>query len=104
MSYSENIAYQPEKFGLEFHGSLDLEDEPYQFYIVGVWEGPEGFYISTDSGCSCPSPWENHMSMEDLTGPLTREQAHEEITSLWNNSYYKGSLPERDLEQFLASF
>lgn len=68
--------------GLTYVGSLDLEDEPWQFYIVGVWKDAEGgYYLATDSGCSCPSPWE-YTTKEDLTGPLTRDQAVEEIESL----------------------
>src|SRR5690606_29635696 len=88
MSWEKNIAYNAEDYGLEFLGSADLEDEPYQFYLVGVWYGPEGFYLSTDSGCSCPSPWENHMSIDDLTGPMSAEDAVQEIKSLADDVSY----------------
>lgn len=101
MSYDDNIAYDAEKFGLKFLGELSLSDEPYQFDYAGLWKGEEGYYLSTDSGCSCPSPWENHCSMDDLTGPLTAEQAKEELTSLWEGSYYTQSLKRSELEDFL---
>lgn len=90
MGYSDNIADNASAFGLTFLGSFDLEDEPWQFYILGIWKGPEGYYLSTDSGCSCPSPWENHTSLEDLTGPLTAEQAREEAESLLENASFQG--------------
>lgn len=63
-----------------------LDDEPWQFYKFGVFRHPEnkGLYISTDSGCSCPTPWENHSwgNPDDFTGPLTPDQIIEEYTSL----------------------
>ena len=40
----------------------ELSNEPYQFYLVGVKRrASDGkLFWSTDSGCSCPSPWEDH--------------------------------------------
>lgn len=81
--------------GLTFVDSLDLEDEPYQFYIVGVWKDESGqYYLATDSGCSCPTPWE-YTTRDELTGPLTREQAAEELTSLTLDAprYTRDELP-----------
>lgn len=72
--------------GLRWVGSLELDNEPWQFYEVGVWEDENGgLYLATDSGCSCPIPWEN-TTRDSLTGPLTEEQAFEEITSLWDGA------------------
>lgn len=93
--------------GLSFVGGLELDYEQWQFYEVGVWEDENGgLYISTDSGCSCPTPWENH-TRDDLTGPLTEEEAIEEITSLWDNArdnddYYHRSVQPEWLDNFLA--
>ena len=61
---------------------LDLENEPYQFYILRVGRIREDYYLGTDSGCSCPTPFENYKALSDYTGPLTREQAREEAESL----------------------
>lgn len=64
--------------------SLSYPD--YAFNILGVDIREDGIYLGTDSGCSCPSYWENH-TKDDFTGPLTVEQAREEAMSLWENTY-----------------
>lgn len=61
---------------------LDLENEPYQFYILRVGRIREDYYLGTDSGSSCPMPFENYKALSYYTGPLTREQAREEAESL----------------------
>lgn len=61
---------------------VTLSEPDYSFDILGIWKAEDGYYLSTDSGCSCPMPWESHCD-EDLTGPLTAAQAIEEATSLW---------------------
>lgn len=69
--------------GLEKIAEIHLEEPDYSFYLLGVWKDENGgYYLATDSGCSCPTPWESH-SKEDLTGPLTASQAVTEATSLW---------------------
>lgn len=64
--------------------SASLDDEEWSFYDLGVWKLDDGYYLSTDSGCSCPIPWENHSpdNPEDFTGPLTYWQLEEESLSL----------------------
>ena len=61
---------------------IDLENAPYQFDILRVGRIREDYYLGTDSGCSCPTPFENYKALSDYTGPLTREQAREEAESL----------------------
>ena len=78
---------------------IDLEGESYQFYLAGVWVRDEGYYLSTDSGCSCPTPWENHQE-DDLTGPLTWEQVKEELRSLSATSYHANYAVE-SVEEFI---
>lgn len=34
--------------------------EPYQFYESSFWVVDGEIWAATDSGCSCPSPYENH--------------------------------------------
>ena len=67
---------------LTYIGSAELQWEPWSFYEVAGWRGPDGLYIATDSGCSCPTPFDWLKSPDQLTGPLTADQAVEEITSL----------------------
>ena len=73
--------------------SLDLEYPDHvitlagdvgSWYVVGVWKTDEGYYLSTDTGCSCYSAFENHQ-VTDLTGPLTWELAREEIINLFED-------------------
>lgn len=64
--YDSNIYYSPEKFGLETVGDIDFDDD-YGFDIFVVWRetatGRLGY--GEDSGCSCPSPFED-FTPEDI--------------------------------------
>ena len=71
-----------ESEGVTDLGTIDLSEPNYSFYLAWVLGTPEGFYLGTDSGCSCPSPFENYRSLDDFTGPLTADQAIEELDSL----------------------
>lgn len=58
----------PARFGLEVVGSVDWTDEPYEFNMTVVWRDQEGqLYYGSDAGCSCPSPFEDFHSLDDLT-------------------------------------
>ena len=73
---------------LKMIDEVELSGEPWQFDLVGAWIDPTGtIWLGTDSGCSCPIPWENHLEIDSFTGPLTVEQAQEEATSLWECSH-----------------
>jgi hypothetical protein len=65
------IFASPAAFGLESFGSIDWSDGGYDFDYIAVWRdlGTGTFYYAEDSGCSCPSPFEDH-SRETLI-PLT---------------------------------
>ncbi|WP_327712392.1 hypothetical protein OG912_32230 [Streptomyces sp. NBC_00464] len=67
MSYDLDVYSSPEKFGLTSVGDLS-DNEPYEFSILAVWQRTEDgvLFWETDSGCSCPSPFENHTSINDL--------------------------------------
>jgi hypothetical protein len=59
---------QPENYGLEEVAELSLSDEPYEFDIRVVWRHEETgvLYTARDSGCSCPSPFEDYTSIDQL--------------------------------------
>ncbi len=64
-----NISYSPAEFGVKEIDEFDLSDGCYQFDYVTVWQSltdKRVFYIGTDSGCSCPSPYEGVQTLEDL--------------------------------------
>jgi hypothetical protein len=88
MSYETNPYYYPEKHGLRKIAEADLSEPDYSFDILAVWADANGFYLGTDSGCSCPSPFEDYAGRDDMTGPLTLEQALEEATNLRGGSTY----------------
>lgn len=56
-----NLYYDPQGFGLEAIGEIDWSDGCYQFDLTAVWRRAfDGrFVYAEDSGCSCPSPFEN---------------------------------------------
>ena len=69
MGYLADDVYgQPEKFGLTV---LDIVDDPeadYSFNLIVVWKHEDGrIFWAQDAGCSCPSPFEDFTSLDDLT-------------------------------------
>lgn len=84
--------------GFESIAGLELDDEPYSYNLIGLWRNAEGFFLGTDSGCSCPTPWESHTA-SDLTGPLTLDQVAEETVNLWNAAGRK--VDEEMVQKFL---
>jgi hypothetical protein len=61
------IYSSPEKYGLTTVGEIDYSDGCYQFDLTVVWRDAHGrLFYGDDSGCSCPSPFED-MGLTDLT-------------------------------------
>lgn len=96
MTWDDNPYYNPENHGLTLVSEVELSEPCYSFDTLAVWRDEVGYYLATDSGCSCPSPFENYHTKADLTGPLTAEQAKEEAGSIKKNSYE----PEYDVVGF----
>lgn len=65
----DDIYNDPEKFGLETVGSIDWSSDSYEFDITVVLRDPSTgqIFYAEDSGCSCPSPFEDYTSRESLT-------------------------------------
>jgi hypothetical protein len=63
-----NPHYNPENCGLELVADIELDNESYQFNLVVVWRDIKtgALYMGRDSGCSCPSPFEDVHGLEDL--------------------------------------
>lgn len=87
--YYNDIYSTPKKLGLETVGSLDLAEPFYSFDIVLVSRNPETgkFYVNSDSGCSCPSPFEGIRSVADAGAPLDAHAAVKEVRRLYNERY-----------------
>jgi hypothetical protein len=100
MSYdTPDPYYNPDHFGLELIGSINWDDEPYEFYLTAVWKAKRGeYYLGDDSGCSCPSPFENVTKLEELDGPhdkralesALRYRVKENAAKDGDNSYRSG--------------
>ena len=58
---SANIYYAPEKFGLTPFAEFEYSDGCYQFDTRVVWKDEQGLlWTAHDSGCSCPTPFEDY--------------------------------------------
>lgn len=57
-----NLYYNPEEFGLEIVDELEDPQADYSFNKIVVWKHKETkkLFWASDSGCSCPSPFENY--------------------------------------------
>ena len=81
--------YDPEKFGLKIFGMVEEEELSYEFNMFVVWENLEThqLYYDHDSGCSCPSPFEE--STLENVNRITKSNVGEFETSIneWNRGY-----------------
>ena len=63
-----NPYYSPEKMGLVKIAEIDYSDGSYQFDTRVVWYHTESgvMYTARDSGCSCPTPFEDYTTLAKL--------------------------------------
>lgn len=87
MSYRDNLYYYPENNGLRIVSSADA-GECYEFDIVAVFQDVESgeLFIGSDSGCSCPTPFED-MTRDDLEPIKTKAEVVEYVRGRygWND-------------------
>lgn len=70
----KNVYYNPQDFGLEIVGEFEFSEPNWSFDTLVVWKEKRGrYWIGTDSGCSCPSPFEDITDVNDLDGPYTKD-------------------------------
>ena len=102
-----NPYYNPDELGLV---KFDL-DEPglsYEYNTLCFWATPDGqVYSASDSGCSCPTPFEGFSgaNQKEVLQSLERvgsvEQA-ERIIAAWNNYNGKPFVCRADVDEALA--
>lgn len=65
-----NPYYSPEAYNLEIFCEIDNYQDDYGFDLEVVWKqiDAEMYYYAADSGCSCPSPFEDFGGPETLEG------------------------------------
>lgn len=64
---------------------IELRRESYEFDLFGVFYNPDTreYWTGEDSGCSCPSPWDdNFVPDRDLKGPYTFTEALREMDKM----------------------
>ena len=86
--YGENIYYSPEKFSLELVGVVSDPNASYSFDDFAVWTDGRRIYCASDAGCSCPSPFEEYTSVEQLKGG-TKDSVLK-LLDEWNKGDYSG--------------
>jgi hypothetical protein len=81
--YDNNIYSNPENCGLEMIATAG-EEPDYDFSIVLFLRDKASgrYFVAYDSGCSCPSPFEDHRSVSDLTEVTTRMEAIDFLNSV----------------------
>ena len=86
--------YQPEKFDLTPVAEFDYSDGNYCFDFRVVWRHSSGkFYTARDAGCSCPSPFEDYNTLEDLE-ELDLAALEAEVDRESNSGYAPHALTE----------
>lgn len=68
MEWDDNIYYNPEGCGLEILAQYEFSDMDYQFDTRIVLRDVKTLrlYMARDSGCSCPTPFEDFKCLGDL--------------------------------------
>ncbi len=91
-----NPYYEPDKLDLELL-SFDEPNLSYEYNTLCFWATKDGrIYSASDSGCSCPTPFENYTGqtldavLQQLERVGTISQA-ESIFNSWNAGY--GDIP-----------
>jgi hypothetical protein len=73
--------------GLEIFGTVEDEEMCCEFDMFVIWQDKTGqLYYASDSGCSCPSPFEDYNDVSDLSYG-TVAQVHEALDA-WNTGGY----------------
>lgn len=63
-----SVYHSPKDHGLYVVVEVELAEADYSFNLLVVWKHKDtgDLYWATDSGCSCPSPFEDYGSIEQL--------------------------------------
>ena len=90
MGYESNVYYHPEKSGLETVGEIEWSEPDWSFDLTVVWKKTRGeYYLASDSGCSCPVPFDDYTSVESLEGPYTKSALKYQLEALVKENSYR---------------
>jgi hypothetical protein len=88
-SWYSDVYSSPKKHGLEIFGEANQEDMCYAYNKFVIWKTKEGkYFYGDDSGCSCPSPFEEYRSIDNLYPVYNKEQLLTAIDNWVNGSLY----------------
>ena len=102
MSWGEDVYYNAEKHGLVVVAEIDDADSCYSFDLTVVWKNTEtgDKYWANDSGCSCPSPFEDIQSIDGLT-PLKTDADWDRLV-VFLMGFSRKNYPLADINRFLS--
>lgn len=94
--WDRNIYSNPEKCGMRLVGSLEDGNASYTFDTVIVVQDEETgkLYAAHDSGCSCPTPFEDVHGLADLT-EIRSVADIQQFVKVNDDSYKDWSLDDR---------
>lgn len=83
--WSENPYYSPKKCGLQIIDALEDPAASYDFSTVVAFRKSrtKRVFIVHDSGCSCPTPFEDVHSLADMSEIRTVKEAREFIQGVY---------------------
>lgn len=98
-----NPYYNPENDGLEIIGEID-SDDGYGFNKVVAWKHKQTgrIYYQTDSGCSCPSPFEDHSFTDPDAHTLIEIPSRRNGMKDFETSVESFSVPMEDKARLIA--
>lgn len=90
------IRYNPEDFGVTFVAEFDVHEPDYSFDLVLVVQDKQSneVYVAFDSGCSCPSPFEDHSYPQDFVHVRTWDEVKRFVNE--HRRSYSYALPITD--------
>lgn len=92
MSYDSNMYYSPEHYGLRILEEVNDPWASYSFDMFVVWVNDEtgAIYYGTDTGCSCPAPFEQYnLSYNHLHSLVDTNESWDEFCEILDE-YYEG--------------
>lgn len=102
--------YAPEKLGLEML-AVEQPDLSYEFNILAFWSNGIGqVWSCSDSGCSCPSPFEDYRGYTqqevvqkfERIGSVGQAAAIFDSWNSWETSYHGNHLPQSRKDEVMA--
>ncbi|HCU07270.1 MAG TPA: hypothetical protein DIC42_06840 [Holosporales bacterium] len=86
-SHDHNVYYAPETWGLKSVGEIEYSTRVCEFDTRVIWQdGVGNFFTARDKGCSCPTPFGDFNTFEDLEIPTLKILIDEINNNIKDNS------------------